>query len=385
MLYILDLEPYKERYTQWWESYIPNKIAEYKINFQVIKGKSISNTVETGTVLDAAGTNYYKSTQLEQICQMFKNGDIKDKDHFLVCDIWFPGIEMIRYMSDLYKIKVYIWGVWHAGSITIGDFASVMNPWSKYFEMGFLSICNGVFVGSQYSRNSIIERLAADFFIYEKDLKKFSNKIIAYGMPLDYDYLQLYARKNLGLASNDVLKSEKYNRIVFPHRPDPEKGIDEFLSVIEILSEEPEFDSWTIAFCTSKEKYQSKDPNINKRLSYLRKRHSNIKVYENLEKEEYYTLVSDSKIIVSTTLEENFGYCLVEALALGTHPIVPNKYSHPEIINEPKCLYNNREEFIQLIKEAMINPLSEQTLKNYAKPFENVVHEWVGLMLNGLK
>ena len=66
-------------------------------------------------------------------------------------------------MADLYNKKIYIWGIWHAGSITMGDFAQIMNPWSKYFEYGFIKICDGIFVGSEYSKNSILERLSLDF------------------------------------------------------------------------------------------------------------------------------------------------------------------------------------------------------------------------------
>lgn len=151
MIHLVGLEPMNERYTSWWETFIPNEIRKYKKSVSIVEGEALTGKVETGTVLDAGGTNYWKAEQLKKISKLFYDKKIQPYDHFLVADIWFPGIEMIPYMSHLYDIPVKIWGVWHAGSSTNNDFAQPMHPWSKYFEVGFLNICDGIFVGSEYS------------------------------------------------------------------------------------------------------------------------------------------------------------------------------------------------------------------------------------------
>ncbi len=375
MLYLIDLESYKERYTYWWKDYIPSEFFKYNLEFEIIEGGQLTKTVDVGTVLDAAGTNYYKSIQLQKICELFKANRIKDNDHFLIADIWFPGIEMIRYMANLYHKKVYIWGIWHAGSITMGDFAQIMNPWSKYFEYGFINMCDGVFVGSEYSKNSILERLTVDFKMTEEEYKSLSKKIHAYGMPLDYNYLQKF---------NNV---EKENIIIFPHRPDEEKGINEFLNLIEYLfmKWDKVFD-YTFLFTTSKLKYKSQSEIINNRLSFLQSNtnlNNNIIIKENLDKEEYYSLLGKSKFMISTSLEENFGYVAVEALALGCHVLVPNNFSYPELVEGDKnCLYDTLEELADKIKHFNKNEIINRNIfLNYAEPYNRVVHKWIGIMM----
>jgi len=362
MLYLIDLESYKERYTYWWKTYLPAQFRR-KSEVTVIEGQSLSDTVDTGTVLDAAGTNSYKASQLKQICKLFKENKIKNGDVFFICDIWFPGVEMIRYMSDLYKINVRIYGVWHAGSITMGDFASVMHDWSKYFEIGFLNLCDRVYVGSEYSKQSIIERLLNPNLLDHK-IKEISEKISAFGMPIDYDYLQQFS-------------CEKENIILFPHRPDPEKGIDQYLSMIEYLSLRwKDFNNYHFIFCTSRKLYEPSSKITKAHLLNLTEG-DNIFIYKDLSKEDYYKLLGRSKFIISTTIEENFGYCIVEGMSLGCIPIVPNDFSYPEILEkDDRFLYNSYEEACDKIMSNW-DKFDQNDVKKLVKPYSYTVDYWV--------
>lgn len=365
MIYIVQIEPLVERYSHWWQNYFPKKLREHKLNHQIIAGAPLTDKVEIGTVLDAAGTNYYKSLQLAQICKMFHEHKINKYDHFLICDIWFPGIEMIRYMSHLYNTPVNIWGIWHAGSSTTNDFAEPMHLWSKHFEVGFLNICDGIFVGSDYSRDSIIERLL--YFLPDDEVESISSRIFAWGMPLNYNELQKYIQP-------------KENIILFPHRPDTEKNPHVFANVIQSLSIIwDDFEKYRFIFCTSKEKYQSSQKWINSLLAKINLEFPNVEIKENLSKEAYYNLLGKSKMMVSMTTEENFGYCAVEAMALGTHPLLPNAFSHPEITSdEHRCLYNTVDELIdKIIKQNIVAvPELQDKVKNYGY----VIDKWLEIM-----
>lgn len=367
MIYIIQLEPMEERYTFWWENYIPNKIKKNNIDCYPIKGDILTAEVKTGTVLDAGGTNYYKSSQIKEISKLFYENKIKAHDSFLVTDIWFPGIEAIRYMSHLYNIPVNIWGIWHAGSSTMNDFAEPMHKWSKYFEVGFLNMCNGVFVGSEYSKKSIIERLL--YFVNEEETNSIEERIHAFGMPLDYEYLQQF-------------NNDKEKIILFPHRPDIEKNPNIFINIIQALSLFwEEFDNYKFIFCTSKKEYTSKDTWINAILSYAKMQYKNIEIKENLSKTEYYNLLNKSSLMISTTSEENFGYCAVEAMALGTQVLLPNAFSHPEIVEEnSKCLYNTYDDLLSKIPIILKNPVNTNLLKEYVKPYSNTVEQWLKIM-----
>ena len=105
---------------------------------------------------------------------------------------------------------------------------------------------------------------------------------------------------------------------------------------------------------------------------------STLTVIENLSKSEYYAHLANSKLMVSTTIEENFGYCILEAISLNTPVLIPNNYSHPELLSDVKdksfMMYeinwdDYRDDF-SLESDANIELLSRYTLYtlNYLKP-----------------
>ena len=369
MLYIIELESLKERYTEWWSHYIPEEIRKIGVDFEIISGTSLSDTVETGTVLDAGSTNYFKASQLQKISELFYNKKIKPYDIFFVADIWFPGIEMIRYMSQLYQIPVKIYGVWHAGSTTHGDFAEPMHNWSKNFEIGFLNICDGIFVGSDYSKKAIIERLL--YSVSEEEAESIFNRIHAYGMPIDYEYLQQFS------------SDKKENIILFPHRPDIEKNPHIWINIIQGLSTFWEdFEKYEFVFCTSKAKYQSQSSWINALLGSVKTKIENIEIYENLAKEKYYQLLGKSRLMISTTSEENFGYCAVEALALGTQILVPNAFSHPEIVEDKdSLLYDSYDDLMKKVSKISTEKIESLVYKELVKPYSEVIRKWLEIMV----
>lgn len=382
-IHLVQLEPLKERYTEWWATYIPEKLRAIGVEVNIIEGETLTSSVESGTVLDACGTNYYKSSQMQKIAKMFHSGSIKPLDRFLIADIWFPGIEAIKYMSDLKKIPVKIYGVWHAGSITDGDFMQPSHGWAKFFEMGFLTICDGIFVGSDYSAHSIITRLLS--FVTEEDGKQIARNIHAQGMPLDYKML-------------DSINEPKKPIILFPHRFDTEKQPNIFLDAIEVVAKR--YNPSTpieFCFCTSRETLTSNAQWLLDKLSYLQNSldglHEHnyfITVRHDLSKKAYYELLSSSLCMVSTTIEENFGYCLVEALALGTMPIVPNAFSHPEILDgHEEYMYETFDELtakmidvIKLWELRQTDKLEEikPELKKFVSPYDDTVESWAKIM-----
>jgi len=76
--------------------------------FIKIDGALLTTKIETGAFLDSEGTNFYKFSQLQEVCKLFKEGIIKQDDTFFVSDLWFPGIEAIKYMAYFRGIRVNI-------------------------------------------------------------------------------------------------------------------------------------------------------------------------------------------------------------------------------------------------------------------------------------
>ena len=70
-------------------------------------------------------------------------------------------------------------------------------------------------------------------------------------------------------------------------------------------------------------------------------------------KEEYYSAVASSSIVVSTAAHEFFGISIVEALYLGCIPVLPRDLSYPEILPEKfhsSCLYRDFGELGEMLE-----------------------------------
>ncbi len=75
-------------------------------------------------------------------------------------------------------------------------------------------------------------------------------------------------------------------------------------------------------------------------------------------KEEYYSLLSASNIVISTAIQENFGISIVEAVSAGCYPLLPHRLSYPEIIPEQyhsACLYTDEEDLINKLVDIVKN------------------------------
>ena len=100
------IEPLEERYTAQMDTWVRATFERLKIPYIRVEGEQLTSTIESGSVLDAEGTNYYKFSQLMQICKMIKDKIIVDGDIVFFSDSWFPGQEAIPYMAHLEKIKL---------------------------------------------------------------------------------------------------------------------------------------------------------------------------------------------------------------------------------------------------------------------------------------
>ena len=122
MLYIVPLEKYEERYTEQWSRWIPDSLRINDVKFETIQGDVLTNTIESGEVLDCFNTNFFKFSQLQKIIVKIRNGEIKEGDHIWFADLWFPGIESLFYIRNITGIKFKISGILHAGTWDFNDF-----------------------------------------------------------------------------------------------------------------------------------------------------------------------------------------------------------------------------------------------------------------------
>lgn len=257
------------------------------------------NVIEKGQFLDVNKTIIFKSLQLQMISEMFYKGEVKENDVFLIGDIFFPGIESIRYMAELQNIKVEIYGFNYAGRADITDFVQGLSNWADYSEKAYHLICDGVFVGSEKHRSNVIDHFGID-----------SRKIHVTGYIWDRDFV------------NSIHQSgtfAKQDFVVFPHRLCKEKGMNEFLEFAENTPLQ-------IVITSSGNRVDFDLPD-------------NVTYLSNLTKKEYYEILDKAKYYLSTAYQETFGYTLQEAIHYGCEIAVPRRACYPEMVPK-EALYN---------------------------------------------
>ena len=72
----------------------------------------------------------------------------------------------------------------------------------------------------------------------------------------------------------------------------------------------------------------------------------------------YRRWLSAADIVISTSIQENFGISVVEAIAHGARPLLPRRLSYPEIIPEEyhDALYDSPDELVEKLVAALRSP-----------------------------
>ena len=327
-IYVVDLEPVETRYTAQWKKYLPLQMRKaLDTDIVVISGGETPQATTPGAFLNFGGTNVYKSKQLEQIGEMFCNGEINDGDYFLYTDAWNPTVIQLRYMAELLGVDIRIGGLWHAGSYDPHDFLGRLigdKPWVRHAEASMFHCYNDNFFATQFHVNMFCEAFGvqpdADF------------KVI--GWPMEYlkGDLSPYA---------DVVKEDI---VLFPHRIAPEKQPEIFRELASML---PEYE-----FIFAQD--------------------------QQLSKHEYHQLLAKSKIVFSANLQETLGISWYEGALVGTLPLVPDRLSYSEMApigcRYPSEWTENWESF-QKNKEYLAERIRRHMTYNNATICEHVVKE----------
>ncbi len=92
---------------------------------------------------------------------------------------------------------------------------------------------------------------------------------------------------------------------------------------------------------------------------------------------DYIALLQQADLVLSTAIHEFFGISIIEAIAAGTFPLLPNRLSYPELIPpelHPACLYDSEEALVELSAQRLLMPrpappsLRQHVLTHYDWP-----------------
>ena len=324
-LYYMGLEPYKARYTLQLQDWNTAVFDRRGIDYVVVPGETLSNdrAIVTGQVLDAHGRTYFGMSQLMNLIRMMKAGELNNEDVIYFEDMFQPGIESLPYILKqipaAHRPRIYVRCL--AQSIDPDDFVHV---WGMADFMGHYEKMVDSFVDGVLATN---EEMVMHM------------KIAGWKAPI-YNISGLAFGKSEVQSRVAAIKpfSERKQRVVFSARWDQEKQPDFYMDLIEQwYKENPDSD---VEFCVcSGGKLKSNSESYMNR-TYHMVNIGQLKVYQDLEKNDYYNIVNDSRVVFNCALQDWVSNTVSEADSLGCNVLYPAYRSFPETFaNDPDRLY----------------------------------------------
>lgn len=327
-LYYMGLEPYKARYTLQLTDWNQSVFERRNIQYVNVPGTTLTadQQISTGQVLDAHGRSYFGMSQIMNLVKLMKEGQVTNEDVILFEDMFQPGIESIPYILNqvdpTYRPKVFVRCL--AQSIDPDDFVHVwgMSQWMGYYEKMVDSFVDGVLASN--------EEMVMHMKIAGWTAPIYNISGLAFGKE------EVISR----IGGKDNIKSfdQRSWRVGFAARWDQEKQPDFYMDLIEAWYKQNP--NSQIEFCVF-----SGGPLKSNNQSYI-ERTRNLQsqglltIYENLEKNEYYHLLNDTRVLFNCALQDWVSNTVSEADALGCNVLYPAYRSFPETFaNDEERLY----------------------------------------------
>jgi hypothetical protein len=325
-LYYMGLEPYKARYTLQLQDWNVAVFKRREIDFIVVPGETLSNdqAIVTGQVLDAHGRTYFGMSQLMNLIRMMKAGELSNEDVIYFEDMFQPGIESLPYIlkqiDNSHRPRIYVRCL--AQSIDPDDFVHV---WGMQDFMGHYEKMVDSFVDGVLATN---EEMVMHM------------KIAGWKSPI-------YNISGLAFGKDEVrgrvpgeLKDfgDRAMRVGFAARWDQEKQPDFYMDLIEAWH--ARFPGHPVEFCIfSGAKLKSNNDSYMARTRDLEAR-GLLTIHEDLEKNDYYSLLNDTRVLFNCALQDWVSNTVSEADTLGCNVLYPAYRSFPETFaNDPTRLY----------------------------------------------
>jgi len=325
-LFYMGLEPYEGRYTlqlqQWNEAVFKRR----GIDYVLVPGSTIDNTkaISVGQVLDAHGRSYFGMSQMMNLVQLMRRGDVTSEDVIYFEDMFQPGIESLPYILDQVpanlRPRIYVRCL--AQAIDPDDFVHVwgMSKWMSTYEQMVNCFVTGVLATN--------EEMVAHMRIANWTAPIYNISGLAFGK-----------EEVLGRVNNK-LKSwpERAMRVVFAARFDQEKQPDFFMDLIEKWHVEQPDNPVEFAVLSGGPLRSNNSKYIDRANALEAK--GMLKIYKDLGKNDYYNIVNDSRVLFNCALQDWVSNTVSEADTLGCNVLYPAYRSFPETFaNDHTRLY----------------------------------------------
>ena len=313
-IFYMGLEPYEGRYTLQLQDWTERVFKKRGIDYVIVPGTTIddSKAISVGQVLDAHGRSYFGLSQIMNLVQMMRNGEVTNKDIVFFEDMFQPGMESLPYIlnqvDEKHRPAIYLRCL--AQSIDPDDFVHVwgMSKWMSMYEQ----MCNEIPNVTILATN---EEMVAHMRIANWKAPIYNISGLSFGK-----------EEVQGRVPNRKPFLERSERVVFGARWDQEKQPQFFMDLlVEFKRKHPGVD-FTIC---SGGPLRSNNTFYVDEARHLEKQ-GLITIRENLEKNEYYKILADSRVLFNCALQDWVSNTVSEADALGTNVLYPAYRSFPE-------------------------------------------------------
>jgi len=323
-IFYMGLEPYEGRYTLQLTEWAERAFKKRGIEYVIVPGTTIDNSkaIVTGQVLDAHGRSYFGMSQLMNLVKMMKAGEITSNDAIFFEDMFQPGMESLPYIlqqsPERYRPKIFLRCL--AQAVDPDDFVHVwgMSKWMSLYE----EMCNEIPNVHILATN---EEMVAHM------------RIANWRAPI-YNISGLSFGKQEVLSRVKTVKpfEQRTKRVCFAARFDQEKQPDFFMDLIQrVRKQDPSIEFAVFSggpLRSNNEKYLTRARDLESR--------GDLKIYENLKKDEYYELLADSRVLFNCALQDWVSNTVSEADTLGCNVLYPAYRSFPETFaNDRDRLY----------------------------------------------
>jgi glycosyltransferase involved in cell wall biosynthesis len=326
-LYYMGLESYEARYTLQLTEWNRRVFERRGLDVVYVPGTTIDNTqsISVGQVLDAHGRSYFSMSQMMNLVQLMKNGEVTAEDVIYFEDMFQPGIESLPYIMDQIpaeqRPRIYVRCL--AQAIDPDDFVHVwgMAGWMSTYERMVNQFVTGVLATN--------EEMVAHMRIAGWTAPIYNISGLAFGKE--------EVLERIGGGANIRPFEDRPSRVGFAARFDQEKQPGFFMDLIDMF-----YDQYPVVveFCIySGGELRSNNPEYVTRAREMEAA-GRLKIYDNISKNEYYAHLNNTRVLFNCALQDWVSNTVSEADTLGCNVLYPAYRSFPETFaNDPNRLY----------------------------------------------
>ena len=326
-LFYMGLESYEARYTLQLTEWNRQVFDRRGLDVVYVPGTTLDNTkaISVGQVLDAHGRSYFSMSQMMNLVQLMKNGEVTHEDVVYFEDMFQPGIESLPYIFDQIpadqRPRVYVRCL--AQSIDPDDFVHV---WGMARWMGLYEQMVNEFVTGVLATN---EEMVAHMRIAGWRAPIYNISGLAFG--------KAEVLERINGADNVQPFENRTRRVGFAARFDQEKQPGFFMDLIEMWHAQGPY---TVEFAVfSGGALRSNNPEYIARARAMAAE-GKLKIYDELNKNDYYALLNDTRVLFNCALQDWVSNTVSEADTLGCNVLYPAYRSFPETFaNDPNRMY----------------------------------------------